>query len=208
MQSTNEPQILFYLLSGSYFVDWNLAWSTNQGDLSDGFLRACLSTVTNGLAALWSLPVHNAGPWKTDRLGLGRPLGAALQDTLGQNGNQSSRAVFLLGDPTLRAFVTAPPRNLTAAVAVCGTNKHVVLGWTSATESVDRYHVYGSTNPAVSLTNLLAALPSSATSFTNCPAWLNQTNIYLVRSVKLLTSGGGSFTNLSRACSTNILVLP
>jgi len=41
----NEPQVVFYMLKGSYFPDWRF---TND------FMRACLSTATNGLAAFWS----------------------------------------------------------------------------------------------------------------------------------------------------------
>jgi hypothetical protein len=202
--STYEPQVFFYLLGGSYFPDWN--WCSQYGCTNTGFLRACLSTSTNGLAAVWARErlSPDAGPWKMDRLALGHHLGAMLQDTIAAYASQSSRTVFVLGDPTLTAFVTAPARNLSASTNYTG-GFHVVLNWVDSSEE-DMYYVYRGSSIENALTNSLACLAQNTTNYNDWSATTNQTHTYLVRAAKLVSTGAGSFHNLSRATTTNITI--
>ena len=193
-----EPQVSFYLLRGSWFVDWNL--------LDDNFLRACLSTATNGLAGVWAGD-GCAGPWKMDRVALGYHLGAMLQDTITANDPQSSRAVFLLGDPTLRTYITAPPTSLWGYSTNISSTYQVLLRWTDSAEE-DGYYVYRGTTVEDASTNWIAELPQNSVAYTNSPVTAGQTNTYLVRAVRLLSTGAGSFRDLSRAATTNIYVAP
>ena len=174
-------------------------------------MRARLSTYTNGLAAIWVRELAGqrcAGPWRMDRLALGYHLGAVLQATIAVNDPQSSRAVFLLGDPTLRAQIVAPPQIQSAVTNWTGTNREVRLTWTASPDAANGYFVYRGTNIENALTNQICWVPSSTTSFTNSPAASGSNIHYLVRAANLTATGGGSFTNLSYATYTIVSNLP
>ena len=148
-----------------------------------------------------------AGLWKMNRPVLGESGGAMLQDTIAANYQQSARAVFVLGDPTLRAYVTAPPTGLWGySTNISGTHQ-VLLRWTDAPDE-DGYYVYRGTDIENALTNSIAQLPQNTVAYTNSPVTAGQTNTYLLRAVKLLSTGAGSFWDLSRAAATNIYVSP
>ena len=103
-------------------------------------MRACLSTSTNGLAAVWAGDGY-AEPWRMDRLALEYHLGAMLQDTIAANDPQSSRAVYLLGDPTLHTQIVAPPQIQTVVTNWTGTNWEVRLTWTASPDAANGYFV-------------------------------------------------------------------
>jgi hypothetical protein len=191
----NEPQVIFYLLSGSWFVDWNwMSWPW----ATDGFMRACLSTPNYGLAASWALD-GVAGPWKMERLALGYHLGTMLQDTISAQ-SQSCRTVYILGDPTLRCYVVAPPSNLSGSVQ----GNQVSLTWTAAPETVDGYYVYrgGNLEGALQSGPLNSSLITT-THYTdqNVPSG---SYIYAVRASSLVLTGAGSFRNLSQSIKTQV----
>ena len=70
--ATNEPPIGFYILSGSYFGDFNFSrpWTNNLWT-NNNFFRATLATPNYGLAAIWT----RQNLWQLQPLGLGRQLG-------------------------------------------------------------------------------------------------------------------------------------
>jgi len=193
--NTYEPQAAFYALRGSWFVDWNLS--------ENGFMRACLATATNGLAAVW-VTDGCAGPWRMERLALGCHLGAMLQDTLGANAAQSARAVYVLGDPTLCAHVIAPPTGLGGYATNSGGLK-AVLDWTDSPEE-DYYVVYRGSSVEAAIGNPIANVAQNVTTYTDAAPQSGRSN-YLVRAVKHVFTGAGSFLDLSRAASTTV-VLP
>jgi len=196
----NEPQVVFYMLKGSYFPDWRF---TND------FMRACLSTATNGLAAFWSaggLQEPLSGPWVMDRLCLGYHLGAILQDTMSAYCAQSCRTTFVLGDATLHAYVTAPPTSLSATTNYLG-GWRVSLSWSDSSEE-DYYYIYRGNSIENAQTNVLATVTQNTTTYTDATISNNQTYTYLVRSVKLISTGAGSFHNLSRAAATKVRIAP
>jgi hypothetical protein len=143
-----------------------------------------------------------------DRLALGQHLGAMLQDTIAANDPQSSRAVYLLGDPTLRAQVVAPPQIQTVVTNWIGTNCEVRLTWTASPDAANGYFVCRGTNIENALTNQLGWVPPGTNSFTNSPAVFGSNIHYLVRAASLTTAGGGSFTNLSYATYTIVTNIP
>ena len=126
---------------------------------------------------------------------------------MADNPQQSSRACYLLGDPTLTAYVVTPPTALSAYSTNSGGVYQVRLNWTDSTED-EGYYVYRGANIANALTNVIASLAQNTTGCTNSPVQTNTTYTYLVRAVKLFASGGGSFYQLSRAATTNITVNP
>jgi hypothetical protein len=140
--------------------------------------------------------------WKLDRLALGYPLGAALQDTIPAAPSQSCRALFVLGDPTLRAYATAPAAGLGGS----SNGNQVTLTWSAAGEPVDGYYVYRGS----SLENALQQGPRNGAPTQNLTytesGVPSGTQTYAVRAVKLVQTGAGSFDNLSQAVKTTVTV--
>ncbi len=181
------PQVGFYFLRGSYFGEWNNG--------SDNFLRACLAMTNHGLAAMWVADTYS--PWNLQRVALGESLGQGLKETVEKaNGSVSPRTAYIMGDPTLRPFVVAPPSNLTSA----GTSA-VCLTWTASLGLDATYFVYRSTNSAISSFSQFVRLtptPLNTNTFTDSSP-PSGAKTYMVRTLETTTTGGGSFTNLSQA---------
>ena len=185
--AVNEPKGGFYMLHASYLADWNL--STNN------LVRALLATANYGLAAMCnSFP--NDNPWYYEPLGLGEPIGVGALRTINAASPFASRWMALMGDPTLRAQITSPASNLSGNN---GTN--ITLTWAASPESDVQYYVYRSVNDLDGPWTNLGA--TSATSFINNPAPPGP-KMYQVRAAKLITTGSGSFTNLSQGIFVNL----
>ena len=181
----------FGILSGSWFGDWNFPYD-EIGSHDDGLLRSCLAQPTNGLAVMWDLIGQN-GPWTFPTQALGDPLAPALLATLQSGGNQSVRATFILGDPTLRFAQVKPVRALTAA----RKSGKLVLKWSPSGTPGARYWVYSSSNLNSPIwTRLTAGSPITALTYTTPDT--KGSNRYMVRAVALQTTGSGSYTNLSQ----------
>ena len=131
---TTDTQVIFTMLFGSYFGDW---------DSPNDFLRAQLATATYTLASAWAGQPN----WFFHHMALGEPIGFSTRLT--QNNNLTYFAdgyaryvhVALMGDPTLRMHVVAPASNL---VAVANSSGGVDLSWSPSTDTVLGYHVYRS----------------------------------------------------------------
>lgn len=186
--ASSKPQGIFTVLFGSYFGDW---------DYPDNFLRAALAsgkTLTNFWAGYPN--------WYFHHMGLGETIGYAT--TLTQNNgnghyepaNPSPARVHiaLMGDPTLRMHIVAPPTNVQASSAN-GTSTTVT--WTASPETgLVGYHVYRFNNATQSwerrTTSAVAGL-----SFVDNTTGLSGTVRYMVRALKLQVSYSGSYYNLS-----------
>ena len=103
------------------------------------------------------------------------------------------------GDPTLHLYMFAPPTNL--SVVPSGGNPS--LSWTASTDpAVLGYHVYrqdSATTPYVRLTSA----PVSGTSYVDSTV-TGGAHTYMVRAVKLETTGGGTFYNASLGAQQGI----
>ncbi len=184
--SAAEPQIGFYLLAGSFFGDWNR---------QDGLLRATLGTANFGFGSTYEYLTS----WYLEQLGLGEAIGTGLQRTIANFGNPFSVDIFLLGDPTLRVQITAPASNLTATAA----GSTVSLAWTPSPEGASQYFVYRSTNGVPGDFVRLTSQPLASTTYTDSPAPSGQ-KTYEVRALKGVTTGSGSFTNVSNGIFTTV----
>ncbi|MSU59203.1 MAG: hypothetical protein EXS35_13725 [Pedosphaera sp.] len=196
--ATTDPRAVFTMLLGSYFGDW---------DTQDNFLRAPLATASYGLASAWAGLPH----WYWHHLALGETLGfsARLTQNNATNGlyrhqvNASARGVHLalMGDHTLRLHPVRPASGLTNIFPGAP-----VLSWNPSPDAVLGYHVYRAANAAGPFTRLTTGL-LTATNFTdtNAPAGANT---YLVRAVKLETSGGGTYFNPSQGIFHTLNVIP
>ena len=184
----NEPKTSFYILLSSFMGDWNLR--------TDNFLRSLLATPNHGLASMWT----RAALWRTDALGIGEHLGAALTRMVSSPKNtfyDQSRDLTILGDPTLRLHVLAPPTNLKAASSAL----NVLLSW-NASESGAQYYVYRGQALNGPFTRIASA-PVSGLAFTdNSPP--TQQKVYMVRAIKPLAVGNGAYTNLSQGAFASL----
>ncbi len=185
--ATTDVQSVFTMFLGSYFGDW---------DNDNSFLRAPLGSTTYGLTASWAGRSH----WFYHHMALGETIGYSAR--LSQNNapgglyssqNYGSRQVHiaLMGDPTLRMHAVVPPASLTASV----TSGNVILNWSASSDSsLQGYHVYRSSSANGPFTRLTAS-PIATTSFTDN---IGGTYAYMVRAIKLETSGSGTYFNPSQ----------
>ena len=190
--AADTVQTVFSMLFGSYHGDW---------DSQNNFMRASLAS--GALTCAWSGRPH----WHFHPMALGEPIGFCAK--LSQNnsftytGNSSTRYVHiaLLGDPSLREHIIAPPANLT--VTNTSTN-YVSLHWTPSPDSVLGYYVfkldstgrYNRISPAiVNDTNFAEANISTAI------------NKYMVRAIRLEASVTGTYYNMSEGIFDTVVVL-
>src|SRR5262249_36848197 len=130
-----DAKTVFALLFGSWLGDW---------DSEDNILRAVLALPSYGLASVWSGRPH----WFMQHMALGEPIGfsARLTQNNGANGlyqNQMNSCagqihIALMGDPTLRLHVVAPPLEVKGETNATG----LTLNWSPAADTIVGYHVY------------------------------------------------------------------
>ncbi len=175
---------IFTMLCGSYFGDW---------DSPDNFLRAPLAS------AGWTLTSSWAGnpPFTLHRMAMGEPIGESLLRT--QNATEADYYpgpqlvhTSLMGDPSLRLHPVKPVENLTATENLLG----VEINWTAPTgETVAGYNIYRATNPLGDIVKINPNLVTG-TSFLDI-VQPTDSALYMVRAVKLETSGSGTYWNMS-----------
>jgi hypothetical protein len=184
---TNDIKTVFTLFFGSWLGDW---------DGKDDIMRCVLAMPSYGLACAWSGRPH----WFLQHMGLGETLGfgTRLTQNNGANGlyqNQINTAagqihVALMGDPTLRLHMVAPPTQLSAATSGNAVN----LSWTPSTDPVLGYHVYRASSANGSFVRLTTS-PVSQNTYTDASG--TGAGQYMVRAVSLQTSPSGSYFNPS-----------
>ena len=94
-----DPKVIFSVVWGSFFGDW---------EHRDNFLRAQLAT-SAGLMTAWG-----SDPWLLHPLALGATAGECA--LLTQESSPLTH-LALMGDPSLRMFIVAPPTGLVATPA-------------------------------------------------------------------------------------------
>jgi hypothetical protein len=188
--ATNDPRVVFTMFFGSWFGDW---------DSQNNLLRAALATPTYTLANAWAGRPH----WAFHHMALGETIGFSARVTQNNSSTYSANTamryvhIALMGDPTLRMHVVAPPTNLLAAANGSGG---VGLTWNPSPDTVAGYHVYRAPTPDGPFTRLNGALLST-TSYTD-PVLSSST--YMVRAVKLEVSGSGSYWNASQGIFASV----
>ncbi|HEX2617873.1 MAG TPA: thrombospondin type 3 repeat-containing protein, partial [Flavobacteriales bacterium] len=181
---------VFNMSMGSYFGDW---------DCTNNFLRAPLAS-GNGLTNVWSAIPH----WLFHHMGMGDNIGYSTMVTMnnttlytpqtgGWQGSPFGRVCEgLMGDPSLRMVMVAPPSNL----QVTNNSGSANFTWTASSGSVDGYYLYSidATTGAVS-----RAVPTMITgsSYSSPSVPFVAGRQYLVRAVRLETSNTGTYYNLS-----------
>jgi hypothetical protein len=177
---------------GSYFSDY---------DFPDNYMRAVLGSGTT-LSAVWAGAPH----WHFHSMGMGFPLAHATTTT--QNNDTIYTAdyfplgvhVNLLGDPTLKGYVVAPPTNL----VLIERGHFIDLSWSAPSESVDIYYVYLRTTPQEPYVLIDSTARASFQASSQGPEMTHQ---YLVRAAQLEVTPSGSFQNLSTGAAATITTL-
>jgi len=190
----DSVQTIFSMLFGSYFGDW---------DSQNNFMRSSLASGTT-LTCSWA----GRPNWHYHHMGLGENIGYSAR--LSQNNtslyiaNSSSHAVHiaLMGDPTLRMHIIAPPSGL---AAVDGGNDVVMLTWNQSPDSVLGYYVYRF-DSANGLYNRISPAIIASTFFIDTSPQ-NNLNQYMVRAVRLEHSASGTYYNLSQGIFDSVSVL-
>lgn len=186
----------FYLLFGSWFVDWSKP---------DNVMRAALAAPTHGLTAAWSGRPH----LYFHHMAVGEPIGYGIR--LSQNNtttylNQQNRHmrgihVALLGDPTLRLQVVMPPGPVRTGAGTGAPS----LAWSASGDATHGYHVYRATSAGGPFTRVTSS-PVSSTSFTDTNAPAGDLT-YMVRAVKREASGSATYFNLSQGMFASATVV-
>jgi len=198
--------VVFATMHGSYYGHWDSAMHPNiviQAPLADeGYV------VSN---------YYHEDKMNIDSSAMGEPIGQELFTT-GSNGfitpfgvrytnyewvydGQSYFAgyimnnyVTLLGDPTLRTRVVAPPTNVT--VSANGADN--VISWTGAADTnIQGYHVYRAPTTNLNDFRRITSAPVAAGSYRDVNAAAGAYR-YMVRTVKLEQSANRSYFNASQ----------
>ncbi len=186
VKAQNEPPVLFYMMFGSWFGDWNLT--------AENWLRGVLATPNYGLISVY-LPKF----WKLQKMALGAPIAVAMAEMsdLTDPFREAPRMISIMGDPTLRLHVLSPPNTLTAK----RQNTQVQLDWTDSPEPDCRYFVYR--HHSSEGWRLLNTEALETNAFTDAEPIFLETD-YMVRAVKTQISGSGSYRNLSQGVFVTI----
>lgn len=193
--TTPGVKIVFNSWFASLYWEW---------DVEDAFLRAPLAAKGHSLVNLWS----ENPDWVLHQMAMGKTIGAAAR--LSQNNNVYynlqgypipgddsmqlyRRGVYLnlLGDPSLRMHIIAPPSNVHSS-----GNTTRVISWTASPESgllgYDIWRGPSSNGPFVKINST----PVTATHYDDTAA--TASSRYMIKAVKLETSSGsGTYINTS-----------
>jgi hypothetical protein len=183
-------------LFGSYFGDW---------DSNNNFLRAPLAS-GRALVSFWAGRPH----WQIHHMSMGEPIGYGTR--LSQNNQNVYFAgafprrihIALMGDPSLRMKYVQPPSNI--ALTPQNNQNELLISWNAAAAPVNGYHIYASTNELGPYARVNPTLITGTTYTDTMPA--AGLNWYMVRAVKLDTTAGGTFYNISQGVMDSIQLIP
>jgi hypothetical protein len=184
---------VFSMIFGSYHGDW---------DSQDNFLRAPLAA--GALTSAWA----GRPWWHFHPMSLGAPIGYCTR--LSQNnsftysGNNSTRYIHvaLMGDPSLRQHIIAPPSNLTGANV---STNYVELHWSPSPDSVLGYYVF-KLDTATGIYSRISPAIVNDTSFYEANITTG-INFYMLRAIRLETSVTGTYYNMSEGIFDTVQVI-
>lgn len=187
---TITVKTVFTMLFGSYFGDW---------DSENNFLRSALAANGYLLASCWA----GRPFWYVQHMALGETIGYSTRLTQNNAGLYNVNPTFpfvarmvhtaLMGDPTLRLHPFAPPSGLSLSIS---TGNRIDLRWTASQKPVLGYNIYRARNRNEVFVLLNTELVTQ-TMFTDSLPVMGDDVRYMVRAVRLETSGGGTYYNMS-----------
>ena len=190
----NIYKTIFGQMFGSWFGDWAL---------QNNIMRAFLGMKDYGLTCVWA----GRPNWFFHHMGLGETIGYSTRLTQ-NNGSTSypSDALYLpegssagyvhialMGYPTLRMYPVMPPTNVYALINQQGAAE---IKWAPSLDNVLGYHVYKAENPDGPYHRVTPDMVNGFEYIDYGEAI--DGNYYMVRAVKLESTGSGSFYNLSQ----------
>ena len=178
---------VFSMIFGSYHGDW---------DSDDNFMRAALASKGHILSCAWA----GRPNWHFQHMGLGEPIGNSARVT--QNNFSTYLTgygarnihIALMGDPSLRMHVCAPPSNLSIQL-VNGGNSHE-LTWTASPDPILGYAVFRQDTTDGRYWRI-GQVAANATTFTDSCKQAGDYR-YMVRAEELRMGYSGSYYNLSQ----------
>lgn len=183
---------VFTMLFGSYFGDW---------DSENNFLRSALAANGYLLASCWA----GRPFWYVQHMALGETIGYSTRLTQNNTGLYQVNPRFsfvarmihtaLMGDPTLRLHPFTPPSGL--VVTPDPDQRTVELHWTAPATSVEGYNIYRASSGGEEF-GQLNVQPVTRTTFTDSLPVAGGDIRYMVRAVRLETTGGGTYYNMSQ----------
>jgi hypothetical protein len=185
---TDSLRGVFTMLFGSYHGDW---------DSQNNFMRASLANKGTILNCAWA----GRPAWWFHHMGLGDPIGQSMASSVNYpstykpSGYARFVHISLMGDPTVRMHILAPPSNLVATPIP--RRRKVNLTWTASTDpNAIGYNVYRQDTVGGRFWKI-NSLTVVGTNYTD--ANLNSGIYrYMVRAVELRTCRSGSYYNLSQ----------
>ncbi len=185
--ASSNLQSVFTILFGSYFGDF---------DCPNNFMRSSLASGTT-LTNFWA----GYPNWFFHHMGMGEVIGYSAQLTQNNgnghyepaNPNNGRVHIALMGDPSLRMQMVAPPGSVTCTYINPTTG---TVSWGASAEAVLGYHVYRY-NTVTQAWDRRTTNAVTGTTFTDNISGLSGTVRYMVRALKLEVSYSGSYYNLS-----------
>lgn len=177
---------IFTMLLGSQFGDW---------DNTDNFLRAPLASPSWTLTNCWA----GNPPYVFHKMAMGEPIGYSLVATQNATADDYYPGpalvhTTLLGDPTLRLHPVKLPTDLSLNT----TLESVDLTWQApVNEDVVGYYVYRRDSLSDEFVRLHNDPITTTTTTYSDQLPPDGTHTYMIRTLKLETSGSGSYWNLS-----------
>jgi len=180
---------VFNMALGSFFYDF---------DSRNNFLRAVIArgdALTNCWAGIPSWYFHHMGLGENigysvaasmNNTGLYLPLTEGWQSSIGRT------HMNLMGDPSLRMKMVAPPSNL----VVSNSGGNASFSWTASTDASMGYHLYH-VDVANGTTARLTTNPVTSTTWTSGTVPFVAGRQYMVRAVALEIVPSGSYLNMS-----------
>ena len=181
---------VFNMSFGSYFGDW---------DNRNNYLRAQIAS-GNGLSSVWAA-IPN---WWFHHMGMGGTIGASAQASMNNTssnyapvhgGWQSTigRAhLNLMGDPSLRMTMVAPPSGL----QIANSGGTAAFSWVASADAVQGYYLYQIDATSGVITRIVPSL-ITGTTFQSPTVPFVAGAQYMVRAAKVETTQSGSYYNLS-----------
>ena len=203
--AANHLYIVFASMFGSYYGSWDSAMNTNvvmwAPVAADGYTVA--TYYHENFVDVDSSAMDEAIGYEQYAMGANRFRNAeARYNPYARVVNGQTFIITeplknyqsLLGDPTLRMRVVAPPTN--AIVSVDGANN--LLNWTSAADTnIVGYHVYRAQTTSPNDFTRITTSPVNATTYTDSGAAAGSYR-YMVRAIKFLQSPNRSYYTASQ----------
>lgn len=189
--ANNEVKSVFTTLFGSYLGDW---------DVKDNIMRASLASGSI-LTCAWS----GRPQWQFHQMALGENIGYCAKNTSNAFEyeytalNSKKVHVALLGDPTLRMHIVAPPTGLQIV-----KNNEIELSWSASNDDILGYQVYVRLNNSGDFQQISTNV-TAETSFTTVDNQVGY-HTYMIKAIKLEETPSGSYYNLSQGIFKEIQI--